>query len=49
VRQAIADLDRQRDQVRLAGQTFLLDLVMRAPQRFSDAVRAALEAELPQL
>jgi LacI family transcriptional regulator len=49
VRQAIADLDRQRDQVRLAGQTFLLDLVMLAPQRFSDAVRAALEAELPQL
>jgi LacI family transcriptional regulator len=49
VRQAIADLDRQVDQVRLAGQTFLVDLVMLAPRRFSDAVRAALEAELPQL
>ncbi len=49
VRQAIADLDRQRDQVRLAGQTFLVDLVMLAPSRFSDAVRAALEAELPDL
>lgn len=49
VRQAIADLDRQRDQVRLAGQTFLVDLVMVAPRRFSDAVREALEASLPQL
>lgn len=49
VRQAIADLDRQTDQVRLAGQTFLVDLVMLAPRRFTDAVRAALEAELPQL
>jgi LacI family transcriptional regulator len=49
VRQAIADLDRQADQVRLAGQTFLVDLVMLAPRRFTDAVRAALEAALPQL
>ena len=49
VHQAIADLDRQRNQVRLAGQTFLVDLVMLAPSRFSDAVRAALEAELPSL
>lgn len=49
VRRAIADLDRQSDQVRLAGQTFLVDLVMVAPRRFTDAVRAALEAELPQL
>lgn len=49
VRQAVADLDRQRDQVRLAGQTFLVDLVMVAPRRFSDAVRGALEASLPQL
>lgn len=49
VEQAIADLDRQRDQVRLAGQTFLVDLVMVAPRRFSTAVRAALESELPNL
>lgn len=49
VRQAIADLDRQSDQLRLAGQTFLVDLVMVAPRRFSDAVRTALEAELPNL
>ncbi|MDT7613780.1 MAG: LacI family transcriptional regulator [Pseudonocardiales bacterium] len=49
VRQAIADLDRQRTQVRLTGRTFLVDLVMQAPDRFSSAVRAALEAELPSL
>jgi LacI family transcriptional regulator len=46
VRAAIADLERQRDQVRLAGRTFLIDVVMQAPARFSGAVRAALEAEL---
>jgi len=49
VRAAVADLERQRDQVRLAGRTFLVDVVMQAPARFSGAVRAALEAELPLL
>lgn len=49
VHRAIADLDRQRSQVRLGGRTFMIDLVMQAPQRFSSAVRAALEAELPSL
>ncbi|MCW2802251.1 MAG: LacI family transcriptional regulator [Propionibacteriaceae bacterium] len=49
VQRAIADLDRQRDQVQLGGRTFRLDLVMQAPARFSSAVRAALEAELPGL
>jgi hypothetical protein len=37
VRQAITDLDRQRTQVRLTGRTFLVDLVMQAPDRFSSA------------
>ena len=49
VRQAIADLDRQRDQVRLAGRTFLVDVVVQAPPRFSAAICAAMEAELPGL
>ncbi|WP_046470372.1 LacI family DNA-binding transcriptional regulator [Allosalinactinospora lopnorensis] len=49
VRQAITDLDRQRTQVRLGGRTFMIDIVMQAPERFSSAVRAALEAELPSL
>ncbi len=49
VHRAIADLERQASQVRLAGRTFLIDLVMLTPSRFSSAVRAALEAELPTL
>jgi LacI family transcriptional regulator len=49
VHQAIADLDRQRSQVRLAGRTFMIDVAVQAPPRFSAAVRAALEAELPGL
>jgi LacI family transcriptional regulator len=49
VRRAIAELDRQRDQVELGGRTFRLDLVMQAPARFTSAVRAALELELPGL
>lgn len=49
VDRAIAELDRQRDQLSIVGRTFMLDLVMQAPQRFSSAVRAALEAELPML
>ena len=49
VRQAITDLDRQRSQLRLTGRTFLVDVVMQSPDRFSSAVKAALEAELPSL
>lgn len=49
VRRAIADLDQQATQVQLAGRTFLVDLVMQAPDRFTSTVRAALEAELPAL
>jgi len=49
VHQAIDELDRQRTQVRLTGRTFLVDVVMQAPARFTAAVRSALEAELPTL
>jgi LacI family transcriptional regulator, galactose operon repressor len=49
VHQAIEDLDRQRSQLRLTGRTFMVDLVMQSPTRFSNAVRAALEHELPTL
>jgi LacI family transcriptional regulator len=49
VQQAIADLDRQRSQLRLGGRTFIIDVVMQAPQRFTSAVRDALESELPSL
>ncbi|MDG4667736.1 LacI family DNA-binding transcriptional regulator [Mycobacterium sp. 236(2023)] len=47
VNQAIADLDKQRAQLRLNGRRYLVDVVMQTPQRFSDAFRAAVEAELP--
>jgi len=47
VHRAIADLHRQRSQVRLTGRTFFLDLVVDAPARFSAAVQAALESQLP--
>jgi LacI family transcriptional regulator len=49
VRQAVTDLDRQRTQVRIGGRTFMIDVVMQSPERFSSAVRAALEEELPTL
>lgn len=49
VEQAITDLDRQASQLRIGGRTFLIDLVMQTPARFSSTVRSALEAELPQL
>lgn len=49
VHQAIADLDRQQSQVRLGGHTFMIDVVVQAPPRFSAAVKAALEAALPDL
>jgi LacI family transcriptional regulator len=47
VHRAVADLHRQRSQLRLTGRTFFLDLVVDAPARFSQAVRAALESQLP--
>jgi LacI family transcriptional regulator len=49
VEQAMAELDRQRSQVRLSGRTFVLDLVMQTPDRFGSAARTALELELPSL
>lgn len=49
VEQAIAELDRQASQLRIGGRTFVVDLVMQTPARFSSAVRTALEAELPHL
>lgn len=47
VMQAIDDLDKQRAQLRLNGLRYLIDVVMQTPRRFSDAFRAAIEAELP--
>ena len=49
IKQAIADLDRQASQLRLNGRVFMIDIVMQTPGRFSSAVKAALEHELPSL
>jgi LacI family transcriptional regulator len=49
VSRAVADLERQQSQVRLTGRTAMVDVVMASPRRFADAVRTALEAELPAL
>ncbi|NVN39196.1 LacI family DNA-binding transcriptional regulator [Ameyamaea chiangmaiensis] len=47
VRQAIAELTRQRLQAAPGGSVLVIDLVIDAPQRFSRAVQLALEGELP--
>ncbi|MBB3039462.1 LacI family DNA-binding transcriptional regulator [Hoyosella altamirensis] len=49
VRIAIADLERQRAQLRLGGRTFLVDVVVDSPPQFAEMVRSALESELPSL
>ena len=49
VMQALDELGRQSAQVGLSGKKFMIDVLMVAPQRFTDAVRLALEAELPSL
>ncbi|ESY82227.1 LacI family transcriptional regulator [Mesorhizobium sp. LNHC221B00] len=49
VKQAIGELEQQRDQIGLAGRKFVLDVVMEAPGRFSEAVRQGLEQAMPSL
>lgn len=46
---AITELERQYADARVAGRRLVLDIVMETPQRFSNAVRAAFEAELPAM
>jgi LacI family transcriptional regulator len=49
VQQALQELKQQGELSIMRGRKFTIDIVMEAPQRFSDLVRQALEAELPQL
>jgi LacI family transcriptional regulator len=44
---AAEELERQHASSQLRGTRVTLDIVMQAPERFSSAVRAAFEAELP--
>jgi len=46
VMQALDELARQSTQVGLSGKKFMLDVLMVAPRRFTDAVRAALDASV---
>jgi len=49
VLQAIDELSRQTLELSLNGSRLVIDLVMEAPERFSSAVKSALEAQLPSL
>lgn len=49
VERAVDELERQRTQLRLSERTFMVDVVMDTPKRFSTLVRRALERELPTL
>src|ERR1700735_272995 len=46
VKQAIRELDGQSEQAGLTGRKFVVDVVMQAPDRFSESVRLALEEEM---
>lgn len=45
VRAAIAELERQQSRQEFFGKTYVIDIVMEAPDRFCDAVRRAFEHE----
>ncbi|HEY6733452.1 MAG TPA: LacI family DNA-binding transcriptional regulator, partial [Roseiarcus sp.] len=49
VKQAIRELRGQSEQAGLTGRKFVVDVIMQAPDRFSEAVRVALEDEMPTL
>ncbi|MEI1252268.1 LacI family DNA-binding transcriptional regulator [Rhizobium aouanii] len=46
VKAAIAELEKQQPGAMGSGRMLAIDIVMETPQRFSDAVRAAFEAEM---
>jgi LacI family transcriptional regulator len=47
VEQALRDMEKQREQVGLKGKKFMVDVVMETPTRFSQVVRASLDAVMP--
>lgn len=49
VEQAVAELDRQANSLRLGARSLILDVVMQAPNRFSGEVRSAIESQLTGL
>lgn len=49
VQHAIKELEKQQFQLATSGRKVVVDVVVEAPQRFSDEIREALESELPGL
>jgi LacI family transcriptional regulator len=49
VEQAIEELEQQERYSGTTGRKLIVDVVVEAPHRFADEIRAALEAELPTL
>jgi LacI family transcriptional regulator len=49
VKQALRELRDQQEQVFLIGRKFMIDVVVEAPDRFSNLLRDSLESELPSL
>jgi LacI family transcriptional regulator len=49
VQHAIEELEKQQFQLATSGRKLVVDVVVEAPQRFSDEIREALESELPGL
>src|ERR1044072_2535014 len=45
VEAAMAELRQQESTAALTGRTYIFDVIMETPERFSDAVRAAFESE----
>ncbi len=49
VKQALRELKSQQDQIFMVGRKFMIDVLVEAPDRFTELLRGALEAELQAL
>lgn len=49
VKQALRELKNQQDQIFMVGRKFMIDVLVEAPDRFGELLRAALESELQAL
>ncbi len=49
VKQALRELKNQQDQIFMVGRKFMIDVLVEAPDRFSELLRGALEQELQAL
>ncbi len=49
VKQALRELKNQQDQIFMVGRKFMIDVLVEAPDRFTELLRGALEQELQAL